>query len=206
MKRIIFQQNPENLEINTGKVTYSLVLKDCPEDGCLDIYGFDISYRVQAEEELGSRYKRLEELIGLKSAECMEVNERLAKEIIERQRVEHIFRNNLRFLETLLDSIPSPVFQRDLNEVYVNCNESFARQIMGLPKEAVIGAHSRNFRKRSLKSWLISITNTIGNFFRMGAAIITKPGLSVLMAEPGIFCSIRLLTETAQERLPELQV
>ncbi len=148
MKRILFQQNPENLEINTGKVTYSLVLKDCPEDGCMDIYGFDISYRVQAEEELRNRYKRLEELIGLKSAECMEVNERLAKEVIERQRVEHIFRNNLRFLETLLDSIPSPVFQRDLNEVYVNCNESFARQIMGLPKEAVIGGSFSEFQKK----------------------------------------------------------
>ncbi|MDQ1276864.1 MAG: hypothetical protein QG610_2442, partial [Euryarchaeota archaeon] len=56
--------------------------------------------------------------------------------------------NNLQFLEILLDSIPSPVFQRDLNETYVNCNESFARQIMGLPKEMVIGISFSEFQKR----------------------------------------------------------
>ena len=54
----------------------------------------------------------------------------------------------MQFLETLLDSIPSPVFQRDLNETYVNCNESFARQIMGLPKEMVIGGSFQEFQKR----------------------------------------------------------
>lgn len=53
-----------------------------------------------------------------------------------------------RAASSLLDSIPSPVFQRDLNETYVNCNESFARQIMGLPKEMVIGVSFSEFLKR----------------------------------------------------------
>ena len=37
---------------------------------------------------------------------------------------------------------------RDLNEIYINCNESFARQIMGLPKAEVIGGSFREFQKR----------------------------------------------------------
>lgn len=69
-------------------------------------------------------------------------------DITELRKTENKLQNNVRFLETLLDSIPSPVFQRDLNEIYVNCNESFARQIMGLPKAEVIGGSFREFQKR----------------------------------------------------------
>jgi PAS domain S-box-containing protein len=69
-------------------------------------------------------------------------------DITELRKIESKLQNNVQFLETLLDSIPSPVFQRDLNEIYVNCNESFARQIMGLPKDEVIGGSFQEFQKR----------------------------------------------------------
>lgn len=69
-------------------------------------------------------------------------------DVTELRKIENKLQNNVQFLETLLDSIPSPVFQRDLNETYVNCNESFARQIMGLPKDVVIGGSFAEFKKR----------------------------------------------------------
>ncbi|MGB9940125.1 PAS domain-containing protein [Methanosarcina sp.] len=69
-------------------------------------------------------------------------------DVTELRKIENKLQNNVQFLETLLDSIPSPVFQRDLNEIYVNCNESFARQIMGLPKDEVIGGSFQEFQKR----------------------------------------------------------
>lgn len=148
IRRILSLNDSEHIEINTGKGTYSLMPYACPEDGCIDIYGFDISYRLRAEEKLRSQCERLEKLVELKTLEYIEINEKLAKEVAERERVEKTLRNNFQFLETLLDSIPSPVFQRDLNEIYVNCNESFARQIMGLPKEMVIGGSFSEFQKR----------------------------------------------------------
>lgn len=43
-------------------------------------------------------------------------------------------------LETVLDTIPSPVFYKDRQGRYLGCNEAFAEQILGLPKEAIIGA------------------------------------------------------------------
>ncbi|WP_332881869.1 PAS domain-containing protein [Methanosarcina horonobensis] len=101
-----------------------------------------------AEEELRFQNERLEKLAELKTLEYIEVNEKLTEEVTGRENIEKTLRNNLQFLETLLDSIPSPVFQRDLNEIYVNCNESFARQIMGLPKEMVIGDSFMEFQKR----------------------------------------------------------
>ena len=69
-------------------------------------------------------------------------------DVTELRKIENKLQNNVHFLETLLDNIPSPVFQRDLNETYVNCNKNFARQIMGLPKEEVIGGSFVEFQKR----------------------------------------------------------
>ena len=47
--------------------------------------------------------------------------------------------NHPRFLETLLDTIPNPVFYKDANGVYQGCNEAFACQILGLPMEKIVG-------------------------------------------------------------------
>ena len=79
-------------------------------------------------------------------------------DVTELRKAESKLQNNVQFLETLLDSIPSPVFQRDLSEIYVNCNESFARQIMGLPKDEVIGGSFQEFQKRIPKE-LVEIYN-----------------------------------------------
>jgi len=52
---------------------------------------------------------------------------------------EETVRSNLRFLETLLDTIPSPVFYKDADGIYRGCNAAFAAQVLGLPKERIIG-------------------------------------------------------------------
>lgn len=41
--------------------------------------------------------------------------------------------------ERLLDSLPTPVFIKDEEGRYCGCNRLFARQIMGIPKEAILG-------------------------------------------------------------------
>ncbi|WP_281085397.1 PAS domain-containing protein [Methanosarcina acetivorans] len=148
IRRVLSQKKPENFEISIGEATYALMLYPRPEDEFIDIYGFDISFRVRAEDKLRSQHERLENLVELRTLEYIEANDKLAQEVTERKNIEKTLRNNLQFLETLLDNIPSPVFQRDRNEVYVNCNESFARQIMGLPKELVIGESFSEFQKR----------------------------------------------------------
>jgi PAS domain S-box-containing protein len=148
IRRIISQKTPENLDISTGNTTYALKLYPHSEDEYIDIYGFDVSYRIRAEEKFRSQHERLENLVELKTLEYIEANKKLAQEVTGRKRIEKTLRNNLQFLETLLDNIPSPVFQKDLNEIYVNCNESFARQIMGLPKKMVIGGSFSEFQKR----------------------------------------------------------
>ena len=131
---------------------YSREKREFTED---DIYFLDsaafllseIIKRLFSEEELQIHQQELDELVEKKTLAYMEANEKLVHEVMERRKIENKLQNNVQFLETLLDSIQIPVFQRDLNEIYVNCNESFARQIMGLPKEEVIGGSFREFQK-----------------------------------------------------------
>ena len=47
--------------------------------------------------------------------------------------------NSLSLLETLIDTIPNPVFYKDRQGIYRGCNEAFANQIIGATKERVVG-------------------------------------------------------------------
>jgi PAS domain S-box-containing protein len=69
-------------------------------------------------------------------------------EITERQRAQQALRSNLEFMQTLLDTIPSPVFYKDTSGVYQGCNRSFAEDILGLPVEAIIGRTMLEFPER----------------------------------------------------------
>ena len=61
------------------------------------------------------------------------------RDITERKYEQDELKNNLRFLETLIETIPSPIFFLDRQGRYLGCNNSFAQQIVGMPKENIIG-------------------------------------------------------------------
>lgn len=58
---------------------------------------------------------------------------------IQRNKVEDTLRDKVYFLETLLDTIPTPVYYKDRKGYYQGCNELFARMIFGSSKEKVTG-------------------------------------------------------------------
>ncbi|NQY21434.1 MAG: diguanylate cyclase [Campylobacteraceae bacterium] len=43
------------------------------------------------------------------------------------------------FLKTLFDTIPSPIFYKDKNGIYQQCNDAFSKNILGIEKEKIIG-------------------------------------------------------------------
>ncbi len=63
----------------------------------------------------------------------------IGRDITERKRAEAELAGHLRFLEILIDTIPSPVFYKDRDGVYRGVNNAFAEQIIGLPKERISG-------------------------------------------------------------------
>ena len=42
------------------------------------------------------------------------------------------------FLKKLFDTIPNPIFYKDINGVYQHCNDAFSKTILGIPKEKII--------------------------------------------------------------------
>ncbi|WP_410509842.1 histidine kinase dimerization/phosphoacceptor domain -containing protein [Methanosarcina hadiensis] len=124
--------------------------------------------RRHAEEEL-SRYKEnLEELVKERTLELTRTNEKLSMEISRRKKVEKDLENNVYFLETFLDAIPSPVFYRNLEGIYQGCNEMFARQILNLPKEEVIGHYIYEFREQFSDETLRETAHFDGILLREG--------------------------------------
>ncbi|WP_236839417.1 response regulator [Beggiatoa leptomitoformis] len=90
------------------------------------------------ERQLVAARDNLEAEVVVRTRELAEKNEHLKKEIKERQRIEEAQRNNLIFLQTLLDSIPSPIFFKNLAGQYLGCNSAFAETV-GLPEEDIVG-------------------------------------------------------------------
>lgn len=63
----------------------------------------------------------------------------IVQDITERKHSEQKLQENLLFLQTLIDTIPNPVFIKDMQGKYSGCNTMFADKILGLPKEQIIG-------------------------------------------------------------------
>ncbi|NJP06275.1 MAG: PAS domain S-box protein [Chloroflexaceae bacterium] len=59
-------------------------------------------------------------------------------DITKRKQAETALQSNVQFLETLLDTIPSPVFAKDLQGRYIACNVRFAGEVFGLEKAAIL--------------------------------------------------------------------
>jgi PAS domain S-box-containing protein len=59
-------------------------------------------------------------------------------EITHRKKAERALRDNLNFMNTLIDTIPNPVFYKDIDGYYLGCNSAYS-QTLGLAKEGILG-------------------------------------------------------------------
>lgn len=61
------------------------------------------------------------------------------EDMTESKLAEEALHANLRLLDTIIDTIPSPVFYKDKEGIYRGCNRVFAEQILGMPKGEIVG-------------------------------------------------------------------
>ena len=62
----------------------------------------------------------------------------IIQDISEQKRAEKEMGEQLHFLQMLIDSIPSPIFYKDLEGLYVGCNKAFEKRL-GLRRDQIVG-------------------------------------------------------------------
>ena len=98
----------------------------------------DTTERRDKEEELKKVRDDLASSVEEQTAYLMESNKRLVREIAERHQAEEKLREQMRFLQLLMDSIPNPVFYKDANGRYQGCNRAF-EEALGIKNKDLVG-------------------------------------------------------------------
>ena len=62
-------------------------------------------------------------------------------DITERKKARELVEENLRFLQSLIDAIPNPIFYKGIDGRHLGCNKAFA-EAMGKNREEIIGKTS----------------------------------------------------------------
>jgi len=62
----------------------------------------------------------------------------VSRDITEKKLAEEKLNSQMSFIETLIDTIPSPVFYKDSSERYLGCNRAFEK-LFGVSRESIIG-------------------------------------------------------------------
>lgn len=99
----------------------------------------DISERKKSEDELLAYQENLENLVRERTDALSLNNKRLLNEIKERTQAEKAMQESHNMLHMVLNAIPSRVFWKDLDSVYLGCNQVFAHDAGCSSAEQVIG-------------------------------------------------------------------
>jgi len=125
----------------------------------------DITDRKRAEEKLFETYQSLENRIRERTIELAARNAQLQQEIEERQRAEKALQEHVHLLQTLINTLPNPIFYKDVQERYLGCNTAF-ELLTGLQRQEIIG-------KTAEEIWPPEIAAV---FREHDAALLQSPG------------------------------
>jgi PAS domain S-box-containing protein len=132
-----------------------------PVEGRDEITKLETGFNEMAQS-ITSRERQKNELVdSLNTA-----NEQLQREIAQRMRWERMQQEQLQFLQHLIDTIPMPVFYKDLDGVYLGCNRGFL-EYFGLKKDNVVGKTVYDVAPRELAD----------KYHRMDKELFDQPGV-----------------------------
>ncbi len=93
----------------------------------------------QREHQQQSMNRELKQRVNERTAELKKANRRLAEILREKQATAAELEQQFCFAAALRDTIPSPLFYKDSEGVYRDCNRAFAEDIIGLPRDQIVG-------------------------------------------------------------------
>lgn len=88
---------------------------------------------------LRERLRRLSRTAQSKQKQYQKIETHREDEADLRQRTEEKLRSYLQLMDTLINTIPNPIFFKDSDGVFRGCNQAFAREIVGLTRDRIIG-------------------------------------------------------------------
>ncbi|MBF0474729.1 MAG: diguanylate cyclase [Deltaproteobacteria bacterium] len=132
---------------------------------------FDITDRKLAAAELDKYRERLEELVEKRTYELITANQELRHVIARREEAQQALREQYIFLQAFMEAIPNPLFFKDTNFIYKECNSAFAA-FLGLRKEEIKG-----------KSVYDMASHDLANLYHeKDVELMANPGLQVYEA------------------------
>jgi len=73
-----------------------------------------------------------------------QINPIQQNEAMKRKETEEKLRGYLNLLDTLINTIPNPIYFKDDHGIYRGCNKAFAKQILGISRAEIIGQRSQD--------------------------------------------------------------
>jgi hypothetical protein len=103
----------------------------------------DITERILAERKIEEYNNKLEKLVEERTKKLEETNVLLHKEIQKLTEADLKIQNQVEFFKTLINTIPIPVFVKNENNCYSDCNKAF-EDFLGISKENIIDKEKIN--------------------------------------------------------------
>ena len=121
--------------------------------------------------DLQSRIEELEKKLEEKNqfSSGLPFSSSSANLISDHQKTKQELIDQLRFVRILFDTVPSPIFYKNKDGVYLGCNQAFSQQILGISPEEILG--------RSLFDLPGVIPKELADiYYRQDQELLHKPG------------------------------
>ncbi|MBC2712505.1 MAG: PAS domain S-box protein [Desulfosarcina sp.] len=125
----------------------------------------NITEKIQAEAALRQALDTLELHVQERTTQLLKTNEQLKQEIEERKQAEAKLGEQKDFLNTLLETIPNPVFYKDARGRYLGCNRAF-EDFTGKSRSDIVGKTIYEFGPKEIAD----------KYYEMDLALFEKPG------------------------------
>lgn len=98
--------------------------------------------------ERHARTTKLRQSLQDASEALNELKARREEEVAARHHTEDKLRGYLQLLDTLINTIPNPIYFKDADGIFRGCNRAFSNTILGLPRNQIIGRRNQDLTEQ----------------------------------------------------------
>lgn len=131
--------------------------------------GEDITQKIEIEKSLMQYKNKLEELVENRTKKIENINTQLIREIEKQKKTDSELKNQITFLNTLIQTIPNPFYLKDRNKTFVDCNEAFVK-LFNSTKDGIIGKRIEDLRQVQKRGWY-------SEYVKIENKLLEKPGI-----------------------------